>query len=93
MKKIIDDLIIQHGPDKIAPIMDKIKNFGFKYATHSGTTWGLDDIQVPKEKTEIIRVAKGKSGEIMSQFNEGSHNGRGESATRHRGMAGSERRA
>ncbi|MFH1605959.1 MAG: DNA-directed RNA polymerase subunit beta' [Nanoarchaeota archaeon] len=71
LKKIIDDLIVQHGPNKIAPIMDKIKNFGFKYATVSGTTWGIDDIQIPKEKDEIIKVAKHKSLEVMDQFNEG----------------------
>jgi DNA-directed RNA polymerase subunit beta' len=71
MVKIIDDLIIQHGPNKIAPIIDKIKNFGFKYATQSGITWGIDDIQVPKEKPGIIKEAKGKTSEVMDQFNEG----------------------
>jgi len=71
LKKIIDDLIIQHGPNKIAPIMDKIKSFGFKYATISGTTWGIDDVQVPKEKENIIKIAKQKSLEVSEQFNEG----------------------
>ncbi|MFA5764249.1 MAG: DNA-directed RNA polymerase subunit beta' [Candidatus Paceibacterota bacterium] len=71
MVKIIDELIIEHGPDKIAPIMDKIKNFGFKYATESGVTWGIDDIQVPKEKQSIIDGSKKKSSEVQDQFNEG----------------------
>ena len=71
LKKIIDDLIIQHGPNKVAPIMDKIKNFGFKYATYSGVTWGIDDIQIPEEKEEIIKKAKKKSLEVTEQFNEG----------------------
>ena len=71
LKKIIDDLIVQHGPNKIAPIMDKIKNFGFKYATLSGITWGIDDIQVPKGKGDVIKKAKSKSLEITDQFNEG----------------------
>ncbi len=51
--------------------MDKIKNFGFKYATYSGTTWGIDDVQVPKEKEEIIKKAKTNAFEISEQFNEG----------------------
>ena len=71
LKKIIDDLIVQHGPNKIAPIMDKIKNFGFKYATISGVTWGIDDVQVPKEKESVIKAAKQKSLEVSEQFNEG----------------------
>ncbi len=71
LKKIIDDLIVQHGPSKIAPIMDKIKDFGFKYATISGVTWGIDDVKVPKEKEEVIKRAKVKSLEVYDQFNEG----------------------
>jgi DNA-directed RNA polymerase subunit beta' len=71
MSKIIDDLIIQNGPENVAPILDKIKNFGFKYATYSGITWGLDDIKIPKEKGSIIKVAKGKAAEVFEQFNEG----------------------
>jgi DNA-directed RNA polymerase subunit beta' len=71
LRRIIDDLIVQHGPNKIAPIMDKIKNFGFKYATHSGITWGIDDIRVPKEKEAIVKAAKNKSVEVSDQFNEG----------------------
>ena len=71
ISKIIDDLIIQHGPDKISPIMDKIKNFGFKYATVSGVTWGLDDVKIPVEKESIIKVARGKNLKVIEEFNEG----------------------
>ncbi len=71
MVKIIDDLIIEHGPEKIAPILDKIKHFGFKYATYSGTTWALDDITVPKEKPAIVKAARHKATEVVEQFNEG----------------------
>ncbi len=71
MVKIIDDMIIQHGPEKIAPIVDKIKTFGFKYATYSGVTWAIDDIMIPKEKDELVKASKLKSSDIYSQFNEG----------------------
>lgn len=71
LKKIIDDLIVIYGANKIAPIMDKIKNFGFKYATISGVTWSIDDINVPKAKEEVIEKAKAKSVDITEQYNEG----------------------
>jgi len=71
MSKIIDDLMIKNGPEKIAPILDKIKTFGFKYATYSGITWGIDDIQVPEEKSSIVAAAKEKSIEVFGQFDEG----------------------
>ncbi len=71
MVKIIDDVIIIYGTEKISSIIDKIKNFGFKYATYSGITWAIDDIVIPKEKDAIVDAAKKKSAEIAGQYNEG----------------------
>jgi DNA-directed RNA polymerase subunit beta' len=68
---IIDELIISHGIAKIPEILDGIKAFGFKYATHSGTTWGIDDVVIPEGKKEVISQAKVKSEEVMNQFSEG----------------------
>ncbi len=48
------DLIAVYGLDGIAPILDAIKDFGFEYATKSGTTWSNDDLVIPKEKKKII---------------------------------------
>ena len=71
MSAIVEDLIEKYGIEKIPAILDKIKSFGFKYATYSGITWGIDDVTVPKEKQSIIEAAKAKSEEVVKQFNEG----------------------
>ncbi len=71
LSAIIDDLIISHGLDKIPAILDGIKTFGFKYATHSGTTWGIDDVVIPVGKKDVIAKAKAHSEEVMGQYNEG----------------------
>ncbi len=71
LSSIIDDLIISHGLDKIPGILDGIKKFGFKYATHSGTTWGIDDVVIPEGKKDVISKAKVQSEEVMNQFSEG----------------------
>jgi DNA-directed RNA polymerase subunit beta' len=71
LSAIIDDLIISHGLDKIPGILDGIKTFGFKYATHSGTTWGIDDVVIPVGKKDVITKAKAHSEEVMTQYNEG----------------------
>jgi DNA-directed RNA polymerase subunit beta' len=68
---IIDDLINKYGIGNIPKVLDKVKTFGFKYATYSGTTWGIDDIIVPKEKPEVVEAAKKRSLEIQDYFNEG----------------------
>ncbi len=71
MSKIVDDLINRYGIDALPPIMDQIKAFGFKYATYSGVTWGIDDIVVPEVKHKIIAKAKIESNKATEQFNEG----------------------
>ena len=71
MMGIIDDLITANGVDTIPTIIDEIKKFGFKYATKSGTTWGIDDVQIPEGKGAIISASKKESEAVTDQFNEG----------------------
>src|SRR3989344_3191273 len=71
MASLVDDLINRYGIRQIPPIMDKIKAFGFKYATYSGVTWGIDDVNIPEKKAEVINAAKKKSDETLFQYNEG----------------------
>jgi DNA-directed RNA polymerase subunit beta' len=71
MVGIVDDMITRYGIEAIPAIMDKIKAFGFHYTTRSGTTWGIDEVVIPKEKTEVISKAKARVEEVVSQYNEG----------------------
>ncbi|MEI6842975.1 MAG: DNA-directed RNA polymerase subunit beta' [bacterium] len=71
IEQLVDDLIEKYGIENVPPIIDKIKSFGFKYATHSGVTWGIDDIQIPEGKKDIIEKAKSKGDEIAENFNMG----------------------
>ncbi len=71
MVTIVDNLIVKYGVDFVAPMLDKIKTFGFKYATISGTSWGIDNVIVPKEKPAIIEKYRLLEDEVKSQFEEG----------------------
>ncbi|OGD68182.1 DNA-directed RNA polymerase subunit beta' [Candidatus Campbellbacteria bacterium RIFCSPLOWO2_02_FULL_35_11] len=71
MSNLIDDLIDKYGVARIPAIMDKIKNFGFKYVTTAGITWGIDDIVVPEGKGPIIKDAQKKSANVWAQYDEG----------------------
>ena len=48
LSAIVNDIIVKYGIDNTPPILDKIKAFGFKYATKSGITWGMGDVKVPE---------------------------------------------
>ena len=71
MSEIVDDLIARYGLAGLPAILDNVKKFGFLYAKKSGVTWGIDAVQVPPEKKEIIVEAKQKIAVIEDKFNEG----------------------
>ncbi len=71
MSNIVNDMIERYGIGAVPDILDKIKDFGFKYVTYSGITWGIDDIKIPEGKKALIEKGKEKSDEILQQFNEG----------------------
>jgi DNA-directed RNA polymerase subunit beta' len=68
---LLDELIVHSGVDNTPAILDKIKSFGFKYSTVSGTTWGLDNVSVSLEKPKIIAHGKKLEEQIVSEWSEG----------------------
>ncbi len=71
MVVIVDNLISKYGVDPIANILDRIKTFGYKYATKSGTTWGIDNVIVPAEKPAIVAKHRAMEAEVKAQFEDG----------------------
>ncbi len=71
LSKIITNLINRYGIDATPPVLDKIKDFGFKYVTYSGSTFGYSDAIVPEKKQVIIEEGKKRSLEIQSQYDDG----------------------
>ncbi|MCX6752974.1 MAG: hypothetical protein NTW62_01335 [Candidatus Nomurabacteria bacterium] len=71
LSSLVDELIMHYGIDATPPILDKIKNFGYKYSTISGTTWGIDNVKVPAEKKEIVAKSKKAQEEVTSQWADG----------------------
>ncbi|CUR53810.1 DNA-directed RNA polymerase subunit beta' [Serratia symbiotica] len=50
---------------------DKIMYTGFAYAARSGASVGIDDMVIPKEKSNIIEEAETEVAEIQEQFQSG----------------------
>ncbi len=71
MSELIDDLLERYGVDEIPTIIDKIKTFGFRYATHSGITWGLGDVKIPAGKKAVIDRGHAEANEVTEQYREG----------------------
>ncbi|MDE2071521.1 MAG: DNA-directed RNA polymerase subunit beta' [Patescibacteria group bacterium] len=71
LASLVDDLINRYGLEKVPEILDRVKNFGFRYVTRSGITWSLDDIRIPPQKTAIVAEAQKKSDQIVKHWQDG----------------------
>jgi len=71
MKKLIREVIELYENKEVREILDAIKQFGFKYSTVSGTTFGFDDIPIPEEKEQLVEEAKARSRQLNEQYDEG----------------------
>ncbi len=68
---LVEEMIEKYGTDGVPAILDKIKDFGYKYVTVSGITWGMDDLQVPTQKPAIIKKAQEEVNKVEENYQEG----------------------
>lgn len=71
LEALISRLIKRYGSESIPEILDKIKKFGFEYATRSGISWGINDLRTPETKQEIIKKAHEEVSVITKQYQRG----------------------
>ena len=68
---VIDDCYKHLGREVTAETVDNIKDLGFEYATRSGITIAVSDIQVPNEKDEIVERTSEEVAEAERQYRRG----------------------
>ncbi len=60
-KKQLGDLVFRSFTDaglgETTKFLDRLKDFGFRYATIGGVSVGLDDLEVPPEKAKVLQEA------------------------------------
>jgi len=66
-----DDLARYFGSEMTASQADRIKTLGFRYATRGGMTIGVDDIEIPPKKQDILAEAEKRVTEVERQFRRG----------------------
>ncbi len=68
---IVNDCIVRYGLDAVPAIVNRIKHFGFEYATKAGITWSLDDVSVPPGKEALIASARETVAHIEADYQNG----------------------
>ena len=71
MTRLVEELIESYGADAVPPILDKVKTFGYRYATQSGITWGMDDVRTPPEKPAIVKASHKEASLVEQNYQDG----------------------
>ncbi|MGF1450098.1 MAG: DNA-directed RNA polymerase subunit beta' [Opitutales bacterium] len=74
-KSKLGDLIMQSyhlvGQARLIPILDKLKEDGFKTAMRAGVSIGIGDMIIPDEKKDIIAASRKRIEEVEGQYRKG----------------------
>ncbi len=71
LQKIMAEVFTRFGQEVTADLVDDMKDLGFKYATVSGISIGMDDLVVPKEREQLIQDGETKALEYVKQYEQG----------------------
>ncbi|MBI3743974.1 MAG: DNA-directed RNA polymerase subunit beta' [Chloroflexi bacterium] len=71
LKELVAECFHALGNEGTAKVLDSIKRLGFRFATRSGATIAINDIQVPEVKPQILAGADKKIKDIERQYQRG----------------------
>ncbi|MFA4888524.1 MAG: DNA-directed RNA polymerase subunit beta' [Candidatus Omnitrophota bacterium] len=74
-KVSVGDIILncykRFGHGVIIELLDDIKTLGFEMATRGGISIGIDDMQIPVEKQEVIKASREEVSRVEGQYRKG----------------------
>ncbi|HHD92524.1 MAG TPA: DNA-directed RNA polymerase subunit beta', partial [Candidatus Portnoybacteria bacterium] len=71
LMKLVSKIVEKCDNPTAVDALDKIKEFGFTYATCSGVSWGIDDLNIPKKKDEIVKETEALVEKIHQKYTDG----------------------
>ncbi|MFY7697606.1 MAG: DNA-directed RNA polymerase subunit beta' [Legionella sp.] len=71
ISKVVDNCYRNSGLKETVIFADQLMYMGFKFATRAGASIGIEDMEIPDDKADIIGQADNEVREIESQFRSG----------------------
>ena len=68
---IINDLAERYPKTQVATTLDNLKDLGFRWATRSGVTVSIADVQTPPTKKEILAGYEAKASKVDKLYDRG----------------------
>ena len=71
LQKVMSAVYAKYGQVRTAEIADNLKDVGFRYATMSGLSMGMEDFETVKGMDKVIGEGDKRTAEIAEQFEQG----------------------
>jgi len=71
LRTLVSDCIRLLGNEGTAGVLDRLKQLGFEYATKSGISIAMDDIEESPDRSKLLKESDEQVGLIEDQFNHG----------------------
>ena len=71
LSTIVNDLAERYSKVQVAASLDALKEYGFHWATRSGTTVAISDVVTPPNKIEILEGYETKASKVQTQYERG----------------------
>lgn len=71
IKRLVGETYRHAGTKATVILCDRIKNFGYEYATRAGVTVAVQDLKIPERKVRILGDAQDEVDSIESQYRDG----------------------
>src|SRR3954465_7320159 len=74
-KKVLSELVLQSyrraGLADTVTFLDRLKDFGFRFATMGGVSIGIEDLEIPAEKADLLTEADARVKRFQRAYNTG----------------------
>ena len=71
LRALVSNCIHLLGNEGAAGVLDRLKELGFDYATKSGISISMDDVEEPPNRAKLLKESEEQVGLIKDQFNHG----------------------
>jgi hypothetical protein len=68
LKAVVSWFLEKYGQYKTIQFLEKLKEFGFGYATFGGLSLGIDDLKIPNQKISLISKAETKVSKDLMDY-------------------------
>ena len=71
VRTLVEEIIHTYDKPDVANTLDNIKELGFRFATRSGRTIGLQDVKTPPNKAKILAVFEDRAAKVETLYQKG----------------------